>query len=210
VPSGLTAVLFASYAIFVALLAHFLLKDEPLTTGRVVGIVIGLVGLALVFHDRVTGARSWLGEAALIFTAAIQATSSVAIRRAGGRTHAVVLSCIGVGVAAIVMLTFSAALGEPLLARMTPKAAATIVYLAVFGSVIAFTLSIRLIQVMGSNSVAVQVYVTPVLALVWGRLVLGEVLGPGLWPGIACIVGGVWLASRPPAPQLAPASRGTS
>ncbi len=214
VPSGLTAVLFASYAIFVALLAHFVLRDEPLTTGRIVGIGIGIVGLALVFHDRATGARSWLGEAALILTAAIQATSSILIRRAGGQIHAVVLSCIGVGVAAVVMLAFSAALGEPLLARMTPKGALTIVYLAVFGSVIAFTLTIQLIRVMGANRLAVQVYVTPILALVWGRLVLGEVLGPGLWPGIACIVGGVWLASRAPAPRLATKlatpSRGTS
>ena len=210
VPSGLAAVIFASHAIFVALLAHFVLHDEPLTMGRVIGIVIGFAGVVLVFHDRLRGERSWLGEAALVLTAAIQSTTSIAIRRAAGRVHAVVLSCIGAGIGAVVLLTASAALGERLLARMTPTAAASIAYLAVFGSVVAFTITIRLIQVLGANRMAMTVYITPVAALLWGHLVLGEMLGQGLWLGVACIVGGVWLASRAPAPAPASASRSTS
>ena len=208
VPSGLAAVLFAAHAMFVALLAHFVLRDEPLTGGRVVGIVVGFIGLILVFHGRMSGERSWMGEAAMLLTAAIQSWSSIAIRRATGRPDAVVLSCIGAGIGAVLLLSASFALGEPLLARMTPTGAATIAYLAVFGSVIAFTLSIRLIQVLGSNRLAMTVYITPLLALLWGRLVLGETLGQGLWLGAACIVGGVWLASRAPAPALAPSGGG--
>jgi len=203
VPSGLAAVLFASHAIFVALLAHFVLHDEPLTAARLVGIGACLVGLVLVFHDRMSGERSWLGEAALVLTAAIQSTTSIAIRRAKGRLPAVVLSCIGSGIGAVVLLGASFASGEPLLARMTPAGAATILYLAVFGSVIAFTVTIRLIEVLGANRMAMTVYITPVAALLWGWLILGERLGQGLWLGAACIVGGVWLASRAPAPALA-------
>lgn len=201
VPSGLAAVLFASHAIFVALLAHFVLHDEPLTPGRVVGIVVGFLGVVLVFRDRLSGERSWLGEAALVLTAAIQATSSMAIRRARGRVPAVMLSCIGAAVGAVLLLGASFALGEPLFAHMTPTGAATILYLGIFGSVIAFTLTIRLIEVLGANRIAMTVYITPIAALFWGWLVLGEQLGSGLWLGTACIVGGVWLASRAPAPD---------
>ncbi len=210
VPSGLSAVLFAAQAIFVALLAHFVLHDEPLTAGRVLGIGIGLVGLVLVFQDRLRGERSWLGESALILTAAIQSTSSIAIRRAQGRVHAVVMSCIGAGIAAAVLLAASAALGEPLFARMTPTAAATIVYLAVFGSVIAFTLMIRGIEVLGANRMTMIVYIAPVAALLWGHLALGEELSRSLWLGVACIVSGVWLSSRAPAPSVGSPANGGS
>ena len=172
------------------------------TPARVLGIAVCLAGLLIVFHDRLHGAGSWLGEAALILTAAVQATSSIAIRRARGRVPAVTLSCIGAGVGAVVLLGASAALGEPLLERMTPRGAASIVYLGIFGSVIAFTLTIRLIDVLGANRIAMTVYITPVAALLWGWLILGEQLGKGLWLGAACIVGGVWLASRAPAPPV--------
>jgi len=205
VPSGLAAVLFSAHAIFVALLAHFILHDEPLTAARIFGILVCLAGLLIVFHDRLQAAGSWLGEAALVLTAAIQATSSIAIRRARGRVPAVMLSCIGAGVGAVLLLGASAALGEPLLARMTPKGAATILYLAIFGSVIAFTLTIRLIDDLGANRLAMTVYITPVAALLWGWLILGEQLGPGVAAGAACIVGGVWLAGRAPAPATSPA-----
>jgi drug/metabolite transporter (DMT)-like permease len=206
VPSGLAAVLFAAHAIFVALLAHFVLHDEPLTTARVLGIAVCLAGLIIVFHDRMHGAGSWQGEAALVLTAAIQSTSSIAIRRARGRVPAVTLSCIGAGVGAVVLLGASAALGEPLLERMTPKGAASILYLAIFGSVIAFTLTIRLIEILGANRLAMTVYITPVAALVWGWMILGEKLGPGVGLGAACIVGGVRLAGRAPGPAAATAS----
>ena len=209
VPSGLAAVLFSAHAIFVALLAHFVLHDEPLTPARVLGIAVCLAGLLIVFHDRLHGAGSWLGEAALILTAAVQATSSIAIRRARGRVPAVTLSCIGTGVGAVVLLGASAALGEPLLERMTPKGAASIVYLGIFGSVIAFTLTIRLIEVLGANRLAMTVYITPVAALLWGWLFLGEQLGRGVAAGAACIVGGVWLAGRTPAPPAATAAAST-
>ena len=54
---------------------------------------------------------------------------------------------------------------------------------------------IQLLQ--GSNRLAMTVYITPVLALLWGRLVLGETLGQGLWLGAACIVGAAFVALPP-------------
>jgi len=203
VPSGLAAVLFASHAIFVAVFAHFTLEDEPLTRMRTAGVLIGFLGVVLVFRDRMMGERSWLGEAALVATAAIQGTSSIAIRKHGKKTSAIVLSCIGVGFAALLLFALSTALGESLWSSLTLEGVATVVYLAVFGSVIAFTATIHLIHVLGSNKVAMMSYMTPVLALVWGFLVLGETLGRDLWLGAALVVLGVWLAGRAPAPRSA-------
>ena len=60
VPSGLAAVHFAAHAIFVALLAHFVLRDEPLTSARVAGILIGFAGVIVVFWERRSGHHTWL------------------------------------------------------------------------------------------------------------------------------------------------------
>ena len=196
VPSGLTAVLFASHAIFVALLAHFFLGDEPLTAARIAGVLIGFVGVIIVFRDRMGGEGSWLGETAVVACAAIQAVSTVIVRRTQRGLHPVVLSCIGAAVAAVVLLAASFAFeGGPVI-RVTAAGVGSILYLAIFGSVIAFTASIRLIHVLGANRIAMSTYVTPIAALLFGHVLLGEPLGSGILLGAALVVGGVWLASR--------------
>ena len=205
VPSGLTAVLFAVHAIFVALLAHFVLHDEPLTTARVTGILVGFAGVVLVFWERMHGHRSWLGEAAILACAAIQAVSSVVVRRTQKDLHPVVLSCIGCGVGAVLLLGASLLFeGGPVI-RLTAAGVGAILYLAILGTVIAFSLTIRLIHELGSNRVAMTVYVTPIAALLWGNLFRGETLGGRLLLGTALVVGGVWLASRVPLRTAAPA-----
>ena len=51
VPSGLTAILFSTFPLFVAVLAHFFLADERLTPAAVVGVLVGFAGVALIFSD---------------------------------------------------------------------------------------------------------------------------------------------------------------
>ncbi len=213
VPSGLASVLFASHAIFVSVLAHFALADEPLTPARLAGVLVGFAGVVVVFWDRMSGHRSWIGESALLLTALIQAGSSVVVRRTQRGLHPVVLSCIGAAVAATVLLAASFAFeGGPMI-RLTAAGVGAIVYLAVFGSVIAFTATIHLLHELGANRVATMVYITPLAALLWGHLFLGEVLGPRLVLGTALVVLGVWLSGRvrrpaPVHPAAAPTAGG--
>lgn len=205
VPSGLTAVLFAVHAIFVALLAHFVLHDEPLTTARVTGILVGFAGVFLVFRERMQGHHSWLGEAAILACAALQAVSSVVVRKTQKDLHPVVLSSIGCGVGAALLLGASFLFEGGPAVRVTAAGVGAILYLAILGTVIAFSLTIRLIHELGSNRVAMTVYVTPIAALLWGNLFRGETLGARLLLGTALVVGGVWLASRVPLRAAAPA-----
>jgi drug/metabolite transporter (DMT)-like permease len=198
VPSGLASVIFAAHAILVALLAHFVLHDEPLTAARVAGVLTGFAGVAVVFWERLTGHRSWLGETAILLTALIQAASSVVVRRTQAAVHPVVLSAIGSATAAVVLLAASFLFEGGPVVRLTAKGIGSVLYLGIFGSVIAFTLTIQLIHELGSNRVAMTVYVTPLAALLWGHLFRGETLGPRLFLGTLLVVAGVWLASRVP------------
>ena len=109
-PSGLAAVLFASHAIFVALLAHFVLRTSRSPPARVLGIIIGFVGLVLVFLDRMSGAALVDGRGG------DGAHRGDPVRRPRDRAprsaeplHAVVLSCIGAGIGAVLLLAASLA-----------------------------------------------------------------------------------------------------
>ncbi len=210
VPSGLTAVLFAPHAIFVAILAHIWLPDERLTPVRVLGVLGGFAGVLILFADRLSAHASWLGETAVLLTGLIQATSSILVRRFLRATPAIVLSCIGTSVGAVVLLLASLLFERGSWHPASAGAWLAVLYLAVFGSVIAFTVTIRLLHDLGANRVAMSVYVTPALALIWGALFRGEAIGPWLLAGTALIVFGVALTSlsgpRAAAPVQARAS----
>jgi len=196
VPSGLASVLFASHAIFVALLAHRFLAEERLTAARILGVVIGFGGVLVVFFERMEGSGTWLGEAALVLCALVQAVSLIIVRRTQRETPAVVLSCIGSGVAALVLLASSALFERSLVRHFSWNGVLALLYLAVFGSVIAFTVAIYLMHAIGANRIAMSAYIIPLLALVVGALALGEPLGARLILGAALVIGGVGLTTR--------------
>ncbi len=195
VPSGLTAVLFASNAIFTAICAHFFLPDERLQPLRLVGIAIGIGGLIVVFRDRMSGDSSLLGEAMIVLSAAIQGTTGTIVRKNPG-TPPIVLSCVGTSVAAISTLAVSLVTEPEPFARATWQGWLAVLYLAIFGSVIAFTLVLSLLHRIGANRVASTVYVTPVIALWLGLVIEREPIGARLLLGSGLVLIGVWLTNR--------------
>jgi drug/metabolite transporter (DMT)-like permease len=195
VPSGLTAVLFASNAIFTAVVTHFALPDERLSLPRVLGIAIGFLGVVVVFWERMRGHASWIGEAMIVGSAAIQGTTGTLVRK-NPSVPPVVQSCIGAGVAAVTTLAASTAFEREPFAHATWQGWAAVLYLALAGSVIAFTLVLKLIHRVGANRVASSVYVTPVIALLLGKVLEDEPFGARLAVGSALVLFGVWLANR--------------
>ena len=77
VDSGLASVLFATYPFWVALVSHFLLPQERITPLRIIGIVIGFLGIVLIFHGDSRMPRS-------VHSAAWQQLSSVQSSRPSG------------------------------------------------------------------------------------------------------------------------------
>ena len=94
-PSGLAAVLFATYPLFVAGLAHLALPEERLTARATGGVLLGFLGVAVIFSDdlRAIGGES-VRAVALLFLASpvVSAIATVAVKRWGapapGEAHA--------------------------------------------------------------------------------------------------------------------------
>jgi len=72
-----------------------------------------------------------------------------------------------------------------------PRAAGAIVYLGVFGSVIGFALYYYVIKHLETSKVALITLITPVIALLLGHWLNGEIIGLRLWIGTALILLGL-------------------
>ncbi len=207
-PSGLTAVLFATHPLLVMILAHFVIEAEPVTARRATGILLGLAGVVLVFRSDLAliHPRAPLAAGVLMLSPLAAAVSNVGIKRFGTHLHVYNLTLLPMTYGAVALLAVSLLTEDPGAARWTPAAVGSIAYLAVFGSVTAFVVYYTLLKQVAVTSLALISYVFPVVAVVLGWALLGERLDASAGAGSAAIVAGIalatWRRRRAPIPTL--------
>src|SRR5437879_379339 len=87
ISSGLAAVLQSTFPAFGLVIAHFYLPQERLTAGRVMGVLLGVCGVAVIFSDQlsVAGSMALLGSVALVLSALCGSYSNVLVKAYGGK-----------------------------------------------------------------------------------------------------------------------------
>ena len=199
IPSGLAAVLFATYPLFVAALAHFLLVGERLTAVAVAGLVLGFAGVAVIFSDDL----SLLGgeqvrQAALVMLVAplASAASSVVIKRWGSDLHPFSLSAVPMLIAGLVMgaVALLVERHRPLVVDL--RSVGALLYLAVLGSAVTFTIYYWLLARVRATRLALMSYLIPIVAVAAGAVLFDEPLRPRLLAGSGLILAGVVIVSR--------------
>ncbi|HEY8476134.1 MAG TPA: DMT family transporter [Chloroflexota bacterium] len=202
VPAGLASLLYAAMPIFVALLAHRALEGDRLTAERIVGILLGFGGVALVTLAGATLPRQvpLSGMAAILGGAAAWAIGIVWLRRAQPRVHPLVQVAVQTICGGLVLSVASLAWErQPWV--VSPLSVAIYVYLLVVQVGIAQTAYVWLVGRVGPNRVAYLSYGVPFVAVVGSNLLLGEVLPPSSLLGGLLLVGGLVLVNRQPSPR---------
>lgn len=196
ISSGLAALLQATIPAFGLIIAHFYLPTERLTPAKIIGMLLGVLGVAVVFSSQleVAGPKAVAGCAALVLSSACAAYSNVLVKRYGNKLNPAILAGGQMFFGMIPLLLIGIPLeGSPLRFEWTPMAVAAIFYLAVVGSVLAFLLYYWLVQHMDVTKTMLIALVTPVVAVVLGMLVLKEELGWRTLAGGALIMVGIAL-----------------
>lgn len=199
VDSGLTAVLFATFPLQTAVVAHVAREGDPLTARKLGGILLGFGGLGVVFAESLVFDPSRLPAMLAIVGAALAAAvSNVFTHRWAHDQHPAGYTMAGMALGALLLEGAALALGE---APALPRGAAawvSVLYLSAMGSVVAFVAYFWLLQKWGPSRTAMLVMLTPLVALFLGALVLGEEPGSSAFIGTALVLAGVWVTLRGP------------
>ena len=172
IDSGLTALIFASFAIWVPLFGHFLLADEPLTGRILLAILAGLAGVAVIQGPALARTGAVTGPLAagglLVLTSAVvSAFSAVIVKKRLSRISAVANVWGQSLIAAPVLLAASALFERDLPSRWTTGSAAALGYLAVVGT-FTFLGTQWLIPRLPVAVVGTFPILNTLLALLWG------------------------------------------
>lgn len=184
VPSGLTAVLDLTLMPVSLLGFGLLLGEETLTLARGLALGFGFAGLAVLFGPQAvmpTDPLGLSGAIAIVFSAVVYSLGSVVARPLTRTTGAMFLSGLTMLPGGLI-LTLGAWALEP-----GARAAADFhwdlaawggwLFLVVFGSLVAFTTYLRLIAAWGPARAGSYAYVSPVIAVLLGVVLLHEHLG---------------------------------
>src|SRR5882724_236792 len=198
ISSGLAALLQSTLPAFGLIIAHFYLPGERMTLPRIAGVLLGVVGVGVIFSNQlqVSGPRALWGSAALVLSAFYAAYANVLVKTYGLNLQPSVLAAGQMLFGLIPLLLIGIPLeGNPLKFHWTPIAVISLLYLAVVGTVIAFLLYYWLMHNMDVTKTMLIALVTPVVAVILGMLVLKEELhwrtligGAMIMSGIALIV----------------------
>ena len=199
VPSGLASVIFATFPLFVAALAHYWLPGEGLRLPSVLGILLGFCGIAVIFSEDLTllgGPGTSLAAVVMLSSPVVSAVASVLVKRYGKGIHPLSLTSVPMILGSGLLWIFSAALegGKPTI--WTAASVGSLIYLALAGSAVTFLLYFWLLQRMEATRLALIAYVTPVLSVFVGMAFMGERATLIIIVGSAIVVLGVVMASR--------------
>jgi drug/metabolite transporter (DMT)-like permease len=199
IPSGLAAVLFATYPLLVAPLAHLLLGGERLTALAVAGLVLGFAGVAVIFSDDLTLLGGpHVRQAALVMLGAplASAVATVAIKRWGRDVHPLSVSAVPMLFAGLVVGAVALVAERHRPAVFDARSVGALLYLAILGSAVTFTIYYWLLARMAATRLALMSYLIPIVAVAVGAALFDEPLRPRLLAGAALILGGVVIVSR--------------
>jgi drug/metabolite transporter (DMT)-like permease len=199
VPSSLASVLFATFPLMVAVLAHFALPSERMTAPVLVGTVLGFAGIAVIFaedFDLLGGHMVGVAAAVMLISPLVAAVVSVVVKRWGAGMHPVSFNAVAMAIAAGVMGVIAAIVERQLPIVFSPGPVAAVLYMAVAGTAITFPLYFWLLEHMEARQVALIGYGTPIVALLLGVGFMNESLTTRTLVGSALVVVGVAVASH--------------
>jgi probable blue pigment (indigoidine) exporter len=194
--SGLVAVLFGTLPFFIVGFAALLLGERVGITA-IAGAVIALAGVATISLSSDTHG-TLLYVFAILGAAAVSAFATVELKKHAATDPFRTLPPAML-IAGVTMTLAGMAFEHPDWRRGTSLSSiSAILYLAVLGSGIAFSLNHWLLRRLSAWAVGLSTLIMPIVAVAVGAVLGGEAFGVKELLGAALVLLGVWLALRSP------------
>ena len=196
VPSNEAALLASSSALWLAGLGAIGPRGHKLTARTITGLLLGLAGVALLVWPKAAAATGQIGWHVLVLGSSMNfAIASIVYRDARLGVGAMAFNSVMMLLGAMCLAVAGVAAGEPAHWRWSWAGVASILYLAFFGSALAYTAYTWLLKRAPADRVGTFAYVNPAIATVLGWAVLGEALTGIQLVGVLVILGSVALVT---------------
>jgi drug/metabolite transporter (DMT)-like permease len=187
IPAGYSALLNTTAVAF-GCIAGALMKVDVLTPRKLLGCLLGFIGVALVVRLGPVTLSPQVLWAALACTgaAACYGISTPLMKRAVTRIEPVAIAA-GIHLWAAVLLAPAAAWSWPQ-ARFTPTAVAAVAVMGIITSALAYWMHLRIMRHISATASMTPAFMIPLFGVAWGHLFLNEPVSSGMLLGAALVL----------------------
>jgi drug/metabolite transporter (DMT)-like permease len=216
IASGLAALVLATIPIWCAVLETFAFRMRPASPSIMIGSLVGAVGVALLVwpggKDAAAVASAKFPALVLVGSASAWALGTLLLKRLTlprSRIMSAGVQMFAGGVLLTVAAVASGARIGSALASFDGRSIAALAYLALAGSVLAFSVYVWLLDHVSPTKVSTYAFANPVVAVLIGISIGGERLTTAEWIGGAIVLGALTLIllAREPARYSADVAR---
>jgi drug/metabolite transporter (DMT)-like permease len=203
ITSSLAGLLIAAMPLFVALLALRFDAAERVSGSRLLGLLLGIGGVAVLLGVDLGGdLRQVVGGAMVLLATLCYASSTLLVKRFFSDVPMLGVVTVATAIASLLLAPFAVALTPTRLP--SPNVVLALVALGVLCTAAGLLSYFALIVEAGPSRAAVITYLNPAVAVALGVAILGEPLTGGIVVGFLLILVGSWLSTRHPAPRSQP------
>lgn len=196
VNSAVTALLIATSPFITLLLSHIMTVDDRFSRNRLLGLMVGFSGVALLFgHGIMISISSAPGMLAIILASACYSASSLLIRKlAHLRSLVIVAGSLLIGGAMLLPILLWQF--PPWQQQASASSIAAILFLAIFPTATAYVLRAQIVQLNGAVFMSNAGYLIPLFATLWAWIFLSEIPSAIMWAAMLLIFTGIYIGQR--------------
>lgn len=200
ISGGLAAIIAALVPLFIALFSIWLSKSAKMTKWMLVGLIIGFAGVFTIFYNNMGHLqnRSFLFGVVLALISVLS-WSFGTVYSSKHKTSIDILFNVGLQmlIAGVIMLIVCGLTGKYVnLTEAGMNSWLVLIYLIVFGSLLAYSAFAFAISKLPATQVSVYAYINPIVAVGLGWLLLSEKMNGIMLAGMLITLAGVYLVNR--------------
>jgi drug/metabolite transporter (DMT)-like permease len=192
IPSGWISLIFGLSPIITGLIMFVLYGENEFSKDKLLGLLLGLAGLALIFTTGFTlSMNAVLGVVAVLLSTVIYSFTAIKVKQHNQGIPALTITATGLMFAMPIYILCWYFIDGDIPEEIVTRAGMSILYLAFFGSVIGFALFFYILKHVSATRVSLITLVTPVTALLLGKYLNDEPLSLQIVAGAIMILLGL-------------------
>lgn len=197
IPSGLTSVLFAIFPFWVIIFSRFAFPNEKIGMYKILGVLLGFIGIAVIFKDSLSFdfSSATLAILAAVASAIMQGGVAVVIKKHGGKINPVSINFIPLLITGILLIPVSLIFEDTSRLKISYDALFSILYLSTVGTVVVFSIYYWLMKKINVVILSLSSFITPIIAILLGWFFLNEKLNVNHIIGSSLVLIGILFAN---------------
>ncbi|MEG8947094.1 DMT family transporter [Rosettibacter firmus] len=197
IPSGLASILFATLPFGVIIFSFLAFPNYKISYHQLIGVILGFIGIIIIFSENLLidiEGYFW-GILAVLLSSFMQASIAVIIKKHGEHLNPLSMNFLPLLISGFIMILMGALLENSSTWKFDYKAIGSILFLSFFGTVITFTTYYWLLKRMNVVILSLSSFITPIVAVILGGLVLNEKLTEYTILGSSLVLIGILFAN---------------